>query len=308
MRGNYRCPLCGLRLRDVVLPVRHRCPNAIGREGLIKTEHLIRDTLELVPRLPVVRAVVGVARSGIIPASVLATHLGAELHSLDNRTGEIVEMGRGRRFEREKPTGCVLLVDDSIYSGFAMRRAVGSVHRHFGEAPKTVAIYARPIAADRVDFCAQRSECHWFEWNLFNHPLIEHWAFDLDGVLCRDFLPDEDDDGERYLAALESMQPTHRRPRKPVTIITARLERYREPTMDWLTCCGVRIERLVMGPWATKQERESSDVWGWKAEALVRCGKRAYVESSRYGAEIIHRLTRCPVVCTDTGEAFYDGH
>lgn len=274
-------------------------------EKLITTEQLVSDTLSLVPRLPVLRAVIGVARSGILPASVLATHLGAELHSLDNRTGEILEMGRGRRFETQKPAGKVLLVDDSIYSGFAMRKAVEAVRKWNGEQPVTAAIYARPSTASCVDLVARLTERHWFAWNLFNHPLIEHWAFDLDGVLCRDFRAEEDDDGEQYLAAMRTMQGTANRPRKPVTIITARLERYRTPTLMWLESVGIPVEKLVMGPWKTKQEREASDVWQWKTEQIKALGKQAYVESSRHGAVRIHRATGMPVICTDTGEAFY---
>lgn len=274
-------------------------------ERLITTDQLVIDALSIVPKLPPIRTVVGIARSGIIPASVLATHLGAELHSLDNRTGEVRELGRGRRFEDQKPAGQVLLVDDSIYSGYAMQRASSFVEKATGIKPITAVIYARPATAYQVDHVARLTERHWFAWNLFNHPLIEHWAFDLDGVFCRDFTAEEDDDGERYLEAMRGMLGNANRPRKPVAIVTARLEKYRTPTLSWLEAMDIPVERLVMGSWKTKQEREADDVWKWKASQIKRLQKQAYVESGRYGAVLIHRHTGLPVICTDTGEAFY---
>lgn len=310
---TWTCDKCGMSLRNVMLPVRHNCrpiakpstKRIMGTERLITTTQLVEDTLRMVVQMPKLRAVVGIARSGILPASTLATHLGTALYSLDNRTGEVMELGRGRRFEKQQPEGRVLLIDDSIYSGFAMSEAAPRVTQHFGEAPLTAAVYARGMTARKVDFYARISERHWFQWNIFNHPLLEHWAFDLDGVFCRDFAPHEDDDGDLYCEIMRSLPGTHNRPRKPISIVTARLEKYRDITEEWLDRQGIPVEALVMGPWRTKQEREKADLWGWKAEQIKRLGKRAYVESSQYGAKRLHDLTGLPVICTDTNEAFY---
>lgn len=310
---SWTCDKCGMSLRNVMLPVRHNCrpiakpstKRIMGTERLIPTTQLVQDTLSMVKQMPKLRAVIGIARSGILPASTLATHLGTCLYSLDNRTGEVFELGRGRRFEKQAPEGRILLIDDSIYSGFALSKAAPWVTQHFGESPLTAAVYARSMTARKVDFYGRISERHWFEWNLFNHPLLEHWAFDLDGVFCRDFAPHEDDDGPLYCEIMESMAGTHRRPRKPCTIITARLEKYRDITEAWLDRQGIPVEHLIMGHWRTKQEREKDDVWAWKAQQIQRLGKRAYVESSQYGAKRLHELTGLPVICTDTNEAFY---
>lgn len=311
---TWTCDKCSLVLQDAKLPVRHACKKITkgviktkGTERMLTTADLVNDTLSMVPQLPPLRAIVGIARSGILPASVLATHLGTALYSLDNRTGEVLELGRGRRFEDQSPDGRVLLVDDTIFSGYAFAKACPAVHQHFGEAPLTAATYAKSMSAYKIDFYAKTSERHWFSWNLFNHPLLSHWAFDLDGVFCRDFAPHEDDDGPIYREMMQILPGNHNRPRKPCTIITARLEKYRDLTEAWLDKQGIPVERLVMGPWATKQERESDDVWAWKAGWIKQLKKQAFVESSRHGAVKIHELTGIPVICTDTNEAFYVG-
>ena len=311
---TWTCDNCNLVLQDAKPPVRHKCKKihkgtirSMGTERLLTTADLVNDTLSMIKQMPPLRAVVGIARSGILPASVLATHLGTALYSLDNRTGEVIELGRGRRFEGEKPDGKVLLVDDTIFSGYALAQACPAVHKHFGEAPLTACTYAKSMSAYKVDFYAKVSERHWFQWNLFNHPLLSHWAFDLDGVFCRDFAPHEDDDGAIYREVMQILPGTHNRPRKPCTIITARLEKYRGLTEAWLAKQGIPVERLVMGPWETKREREQSDVWYWKSSMIRHLKKRCFVESSRYGAQKIHELTNLPVICTDTNEAFYVG-
>lgn len=305
---TWTCDKCGLTLKNVKPPVRHNCPGKPRSRGIIgasepiyiTTDRLIRDTLSLVPKLPPIDCVVGIARSGLIPASTLATHLGCDLWSLDHRTGELSELGHGIRHQprgRER----VLLVDDSVWSGMAIEAGKRRLIEAWGVTPTTLAVYARPQSRHLVDLSQHAVEPHLFEWNLCNAPYIQSVAFDLDGVMCRDLARDEDDDGERYLAAIESLTPTHRRPRKPVKIITARLERYREPTEAWLAKHGIVAEQLIMGPWATMQEREANDVWGWKAGEAKRLGVTIMVESSRVGAARIADAAGITAIATDDG-------
>jgi uncharacterized HAD superfamily protein len=199
----------------------------------------------------------------------------------------------------------VLLVDDSCWSGTALSNAVRWIKEHWSIEPETLAVYVRPQVERRVKHWAASLGDHWFEWNIFNAPFIENVAFDFDGVLCRDFTGEEDDDGERYAKALLAMEPTHRRPQKPVRIVTARLEKYREPTEAWLARHGIAVERLVMGPWKTKQEREAADLWGWKAQQVKRLGVSLFVESSVIGAREIARLVGIHTIATDDGSTHY---
>lgn len=311
MMTSWTCEKCGLTLANAKPPVRHNCPGKPvprkiapprSERMFVTTDQLVRDTLSLAPKLPKIDCVVGIARSGLIPASVLATHLGADLWSIDYRTGDLLDLGHGMRHESRGRDG-VLLVDDSCWSGTAIRAAKRRIVEAWGVEPLTLSTYVRPQSQSLVDLWAASYPEHWFSWNICNAPYIESVAFDLDGVMCRDFHADEDDDGERYLAAMESMRPTHHRPRKPIKIITARLEKYREPTEAWLARHGIPIDELVMGPWVMLAERQAlgNGLWDWKAREAKRLGVAIMVESSRVGAARIAEAAGIWTIATDDG-------
>ena len=311
---TWTCNDCGLHLKNIKPPVRHKCipmgnPASPKTPVYFTTAMLAEDTLRMCNQIPMVRSVIGIARSGMIPASIIATHLGAELWTINNETGEIYQLGRGRRFVNKIASGKVLLVDDSVYSGYAMSKAIPHVERFCGEKPLLAGVYCKASGARKVDFYGRITETHWFQWNLFNAPYIQNVCFDHDGVLNRDFHAYEDDDGPRYLEAMSNMLPTFNRPRTPIKIVTARLEKYREPTMAWLDKYGVPVEKLVMGPWATIEERNeayaSGDVWKWKAEKMLELGCTLFVESCKEGAREIARFSGKHAIATDTNEVFH---
>lgn len=310
MRSNFHCPHCKIKLRNVLLPVRHKC--IMGNPKLpvyFTTAMLAEDTLRMCGPMPPIRIVVGIARSGMIPASIIATHLGAELWTINNETGEINQLGRGRRFVDKTIAGKVLLVDDSVYSGYAMSKAAPVVERFYGEKPLLAGVYCKASGARKVDFYGRITETHWFQWNLFNAPYIGKVCFDHDGVLNRDFHAYEDDDGPRYLEAMENMLPTHNRPRCPINIVTARLEKYREPTLAWLDKHCIPVKNLIMGPWDTLQDRNEAyakgDVWRWKADAMKQLDCTLFVESCKHGAQMIAKHSGRHTIATDTNEVFY---
>lgn len=282
------------------------------------TEQLVADTTGLVGRIPPdVSAVVGVARSGMLPASVLATLLHRPLLAMTSDA--VVDCGHGWRLSGDSgpAVGTALIVDDTVGSGHSLRRAREIAAKHF---PKRLHlhVYVNPDADDRPDlFAAWLPIPHILEWNLFNSVYLEWSAYDFDGILCRDFTHEEDDDGERYMAALESMPPL-RLPRKmPLHIVTARLEKYRVPTESWLSKWGITAASLTMGPWASKAERERDDVAGWKAGHVGRLlgrmrpprafGGPLFVESDPGQAERIAALSGHAVVCPAARRVYRSG-
>lgn len=311
MSSDWTCEKCGLTLRSVTLPVRHNCVSRRTKKvvggrpssGLryITTVQLAADTLALAEHIERPDAIVGITRSGMIPASILAAHLGADLWSVDYRTAIITSLGHGNRHREQGTRKRVVLIDDSVWSGLAMRSATRQIEEAWGITPLRLAVYIRPQAIREVDHFATAHNEHLFEWNVYNAPFANVLAYDLDGVMCRDFSRDEDDDAERYIAALQEMRPTHRRPRKPVSIITARLERYRRETEAWLARHGIAVERLIMGPWPSKAEREASDVGRWKHEQLRALGVSWYVESDCRQAAAIAKLGGLSVIATEDG-------
>jgi len=303
--SSWTCPDCGRPFRNVTPPVhcpcRRRSEPSIAPDEFITTARLVEDTLSLAPELASPRRIVGIARSGLIPASVLSTVLGSELWSIDQHSLELQPLGTGTRMKDVAVDGSTLLVDDSTWTGNAMARCRQAVERTFGDRPECLAIYGPPSAKLAGVRILRRMHNHWFQWNMPNAPFVDRLGWDLDGVFCRDFSIDEDDDGPRYLKAMRTMRPTWVRPRKPITIVTARLERYRSETEAWLASQRIPVRRLVMGPWTSKAEREASDVWSWKADQCTELGVSMFVESSSIGAARITELAGIVCLSLDDG-------
>jgi hypoxanthine phosphoribosyltransferase len=96
--------------------------------------------MALLERVPAnVSAVIGVVRSGMIPASVLASMLHVPLLALDHEREQITEPGHGWRLrERRELDGPALVVDDTTGSG----RALEKTRKILAESQFTNAIVA----------------------------------------------------------------------------------------------------------------------------------------------------------------------
>lgn len=290
-----------------------------GPPEYVALDRLAADTLSLVPRLPSdVSVVVGVARSGMLPASILALYLHRPLFAM-SRDGVIDcghgwRLGTGDRHGIDVAGGTALIVDDTLMTGGSLQQARAIAEGVFRRRLHAH-VYVNPRSGERPDlFAAYLPAPHVLEWNLFNSLYLGWSAFDFDGVFCRDFTPEEDDDGERYIAALEKMPPLLLPRKAPVHIITARLEKYRSHTEGWLKRWGVAIASLTMGPWGSKAERDRADVAAWKAEELGRLyggmkpqswfGGPLYVESDPGQAARIAKLTGEIAVCPTVKKCF----
>jgi hypothetical protein len=176
-----------------------------------------------------------------------------------------------------------------------MRACEPIVRRRFGDALTAVVYSSTESGRHRPEVECRSLDGHYFEWNIEHVCWASEVAWDLDGVLCRDFTQDEDDDGVVYLSTMRSMEPTHWcQAAKPKSIITARIEQYRETTAEWLSSVGVECSSLIMGHWPSRLAREADDVAKWKAWQLKRGRFRVYVESSDATAEQI--ATRCAAI------------
>jgi uncharacterized HAD superfamily protein len=247
--------------------------------------------------------IVGIPRSGMIPASIIATSLQMPLASLEGYCAGIVH---GRSGRPERAGRRILLVDDSCNKGRAMGRAVAMLRSaHRGIAVTRLAVYGPYQLADPakvVDITF--ADCHGprvFAWNMWKHIRLDRWGFDFDGVFCRDPAKAENDDGPRYLDFLARAEPLFL-PQRPIGhIVTGRLERYREPTEAWLRRHGIEFASLTMMPYATKADRmRAGNRGGWKAQAVRGLGVELFIESCPKQARIIARDSGVPVWCTRT--------
>lgn len=301
-----------------IVPVARPAPPA-GRIEWIRTSRMVADALRLVPALPPSLAgVAGIPRSGMIPATVLATHLHLPLFELTDR-GRLNRLGHGSRgygfgFPAADEKAPLLVVDDTLYSGRAMRRT-RNLLRH---RPSILAVvYARPEAVQAVDLYASALPSpHVLEWNWANNGTLagnatdpiygRGIACDFDGILCLDpTVPDSDtpEGLERYRRWLESARPLYLPRCAPVPLIlTARLERFRPETEAWLKRWGFRWKRLVMHPADLPSAR--GDVAAWKAREYAASGCGFYAESDPGQAERIWRLSGKPVICPAAGRVW----
>lgn len=251
--------------------------------------------------------VVGVPRSGMLPASLFALYLHVPLTDVEGYLdGRLLRSGprlgataEGRAFAENAR---VLVVDDSVASGAAMRE----VRERMASLSRPVqatymAVFAAPEAVDLVDLHLEVVPTpRLFEWNLLNSWCARDFCVDIDGVLCRDPTDAENDDGERYLEFVRSVHPMMRT-RKPIGyIVTSRLEKYRQLTEEWLARQGIVYKRLYMMDYRSAEERRAANAYSdFKAQVYLDTRAVLFVESAKQQAIEIARKAHKPVYCTE---------
>lgn len=249
--------------------------------------------------------VVGIPRSGMLPANLIALYLNKPFTDIDSFVaGHIYGTGERGSFIEKESSKKILIVDDSICSGNALNIAQAKLaHIIDNEEYKLTygVVYATSRTLDRIDFyCEVIDEMRIFQWNLFHHDsFIPHSFCDIDGVLCPN--PPIDDDGELYKNYI-STAPVLYKPSLPVdTLISCRLEKYRNITEQWLADKGIEYKRLIMLDLPTKEDRMK---WGkhgiYKGEAYRDSDCCLFIESSLHEAIEIANVSHKPVFCTET--------
>lgn len=241
--------------------------------------------------------VYGVPRSGLLPASIIATALGVDLGMVG---GPPLSGVRKDIFVR-KPGNKVLLVDDSIYGGGAMRKALNI----FGKECLTCAIYAHPKSKHMVNYYAiELPGPRFFEWNFTGIKATEDYFFDLDGVICED--PKVyDDDGPKYQAEIKRVRPLYLPQTKVKAICTNRIERWRPETEAWLKEYDVVYEKLIMQPFSTAVERrKKSNPGEYKASHFGPSSSTVFVESHDSQAKVIASRSKKPVLSVESMKLF----
>lgn len=250
--------------------------------------------------------IVGVPRSGMPPATLLSLYLDLPVSDVEGLAERRI-MGSGERYDGETDFAGVrrvLVVDDSVNSGSQLTATRARIEElDLGDvAVDYAAIFVTPKGTQLVD--------HWwevvemprvFEWNVLHHPRLRNACVDIDGVLCRDPFPEENDDGRRYRTFLETVEPAYVPTKKVGWLVTCRLEKYREETETWLRTHGVEYDQLVMMDLPDKQTRRELNNRGeYKAAIYEDTGAELFVESSLRQATEIARLTDKPVYCIES--------
>jgi len=254
--------------------------------------------------------VVGVPRSGLLPASLVALYLHLPFTDVEGLiAGRLIQGGLRSKFGNLTRPLHALVLDDSVLGGGQMGRTRRQIEAaHLPHRIEYAAIYGCDRGRHAVDFYLEQVEPpRTWGWNILQRPALGDYLVDLDGCLCRDPTAAENDDGSHYRAFVIGAAPLRVPAFQIGRIITCRLERYRALTEAWLRQHGYKWTALVMMQYDTAEERRRYGRHAeWKAENYLRMGHSAslFIESSHVQAQKIFALTRRPVFCTDTWEMF----
>jgi uncharacterized HAD superfamily protein len=283
--------------------------------GFLSFSDLRVKVAEGLDKIPLgIDMVVGVPRSGMIPAYMIALFRNISVLDLPsflaNQMPENGFRSLGNERKRALRANWILLVDDSIASGRAMKEAVQKIRATgFLGRITTCVVVSEPSRRLDVDihFC-EMPQPRLFEWNAFHHDLVERACFDLDGVLCVDPTEDVNDDGPRYREFIKNARPRFRPTRMIGDIVSARLEKYRELTEKWLSQHQIAYRRLHLIDLPTAEDRLRLRAHcPHKAKIYLDTGASLFFESNSSQAREIARLTSKPVLCTDEMQMYLPG-
>ena len=196
----------------------------------------------------------------------------------------------------------VVVVDDSSGTGGTMHAikvkvAERGINRE--QHVSYMAVFGSEMARPTLDHMVEAlPNPRLFEWNLLHHVHTSRLCIDMEGVLCEDPTPSENDAGPEYLRFLENASPKMLPSMGAGAIVTARLEKYRPQTEAWLSRHNVRFERLIMLDLPDEAERTRLRAHAkLKASVLKTTRAMLFVESDPGQALDIHQMTGRAVYC-----------
>lgn len=277
--------------------------------NFVTSDMLNKLLIQNLSRIPHdVDVIVGVPRSGLLVANMLACYLNKPLTDVAGViAGKLFDVGNStktaayvRDFSNVKK---LLVVEDSVASGASInqvkqRLALVNVEKIY------LAAIVEPRAVNAVDlFFAVVPQPRMFEWNYMHHNFLRYCCVDFDGVLCQDPTPEQNDDGERYRQFILNAAPKLL-PSRPIgLIVTARLKKYVEETKFWLRKHNVQYGGLMMLNLESAEQRRALGLHAnFKAQVYGSLKDAAlFIESDWAQAQTIARLSRKDVFCVETG-------
>lgn len=265
----------------------------------------IRNQLYLIPGD--VDLIVGIPRSGMVPAYQIGLLLNRLVCDIENFIADgAISHGHTRKLgvalQSLRDARHILLVDDSIASGSSMQKALARIQEsgYTGRVSTCAAIVTPSQKASvNVSFITLPLP-RLFEWNAFHHACVENACFDLDGVLCVDPTAHDNDDGPRYEKFLANAQPLFRPTVRIGHIVSARLEKYRALTEDWLAAHNISYGRLHLVDLPSREERIRLGAHcSHKIRVYRETGASMFYESDRGQAHEIATGSGKPVLCID---------
>lgn len=279
--------------------------------NFITYSQLNNDICKNLHKLPIdIDLVVGIPRSGMLVASIIALYRNVPFTDIDTLlSGKFYSTGSTRKSKRwiqsVDEAKHILIVDDSISTGEAMKRVKKQINLMDLNCKKTYcAIYALPTSIMSVDvFFKIYNQPRMFEWNYMHHWGLKYACVDIDGVLCVDPGILQNDDSHRYenflINAIPKIIPT-----QPIGyLVTCRLEKYRSMTESWLRKYDVEYDNLIMldVPDASTRLRDINQ-GKFKGEIYKNTDSFIFIESSYEQAVDICKVAKKPVFCIENSQ------
>ncbi len=269
--------------------------------------NIILKRLHILPRN--YDLIVGIPRSGMLPANLLALYLNkpyTDLHSFLN--GHIYSSGERSQFFDSTERKKILVVDDSLSSGSALQQCKKLLDSYTDYTIEYCVIYVVPGKENKLDYWFESVPLpRYFQWNILNHVVLEKSCFDIDGVLCVDPTPEQNDDGSNYKDFLLHAKPLFIPGSKIGTIVTSRLEKYRHETETWLNEHHIRYNKLIMMDLPDMESRKRLGNHAiFKAKEFQSLEYTLFIESDLSQALEINRLSKKPVLCTENFNMIFE--
>lgn len=261
-----------------------------------------------------VDVIVGIPRSGMIPALMMAEWMNKPCADLDAFVeGRKMSCGTRGGMMRSGQSGKVVVIDDCVKSGKSLEKVreqlapiadgrkivYGCVYAESEKAKQTVDFWLEDIST-------QGKEAYMKEWNILHlfRRSMGSSMWDIDGLLCKN--PPDDRDIAAYEAYLPNAVPMVIPVNRIGAFVTYRLEKYRSVTEEWLRKHGIEYGKLEMFD-APDRDTRNASVSSARYKARVyreATWASLFYESDVRQAEKIHQLTGKPVFCYDNGKLY----
>lgn len=255
---------------------------------------LILNNLYKIPKG--IDLIVGIPRSGLIVSTLIAeytnkpsTDMFSYLAGVDN-----YKLNDGSFAPRSdyKNAKSILLVDDAMGVGLTMARARDMILSKYPSVHICSCVaFVEPFSVDKVDVYFSIMKDQFLPWSVLKRGISDACC-DIDGVLTENVPPEYDDDGDKYIEFLKNQRPLYVPDRKIHTLVTGRLEKYRDITVEWLNSHGVSFGNLVMCSCVSRDERNLQDMGKFKSEVFQRSGLPLFIESDYHEAKTIKKDNR----------------
>ena len=252
--------------------------------------------------------IVGVPRDGLMPAVLISKYLNKPFMTLNDFLNEeynmcdiIVHSTVLHNKLNVKPKK-ILIVDDCFSTGGTFKNIKNKLNNKSNVDVIFCAIYlTHPENKNKVDiYFEQCPHPKFFEWDLFDNALkLKVSCMDIDGVLCQNCISQQDDDGNNYKEFLKNAIPFIIPDYKIGYLVTARLEKYREETVEWLERMNVKYKELIMLDLPNKEARRKINIADYKSKVYESKNAKLFIESSATISKQIAKITRRPVFCVE---------